>query len=275
MKSLLKKLEEYKKITIFITAILLLVRIFLKYAEKSKGLYLAHDYMYSIINYLILISALLIYFKNKKIRWTYYGVLLLLVVINTVGIYKSIDNIQFQSKFTHGENTFIVKETKDEPDYSLVYTPKYEIFIRLADKIKVTNGYKPFSNMAYEVTWINDEKALVKFLDGKNHTAKGKILNFTKVNGQYLNVLASLNGIWADKNNKGNTITFDRGQITYKSGNEIYWYSSSMADEQGNYGSILYATNDNPSIYILKNKDNTITVGYIELKNNKQNVYSK
>lgn len=51
--------------------------------------------------------------------------------------------------------------------------------------------------------------------------------------------------------------------------------SSSMSDEQGNYGSILYGTNDSPALYILKNEDNTITLGYVELKNNKQSVYSK
>lgn len=275
MKNILIKLRKFKKTTIFITSILLLIRIFLGYAEKSKGLYLVHDYMYSIINYLILASALLIYLENKKIRWTYLVILLILTVTNTVAIYKSIDNIQFQSSFNRGENSFIVKETKDEAEYSLVYTTKYGIFIRLADKIKVTNGYKPFSNLQYEVTWINDEKALIKILNGSNHVAKGKFLNFTKLNGQYLNVLANLEGTWTDKSNSGNTISFDRGQITYKSGNKIYWYSSSMADEQGNYGSILYGANNTPSIYLLVNGDNTITMGYVELKNNKQNVYSR
>lgn len=268
-------MAKYKKITIFITFILLFIRIFLEYAEKSRGLYLVHDYMYNVINYLIILSALSIYFENRKTRLTYFWVLLILASINTVGIYKSIDNIQFQSNFSKGKNMFIVKETKNETDYSLVYTKSHKIFIRLVEKLRLGNGYKPFSNMSYEVTWINNEKAIIKFSNGQSHEVRGKILNFTETNGQYLNVLASLNGSWTDKNNNNNSITFDRGEITYKIGNKTYWYSSSMADEQGNYGSILYGSNNTPGIYILKNDDNTITMGYIQLKNNRKYIYSR
>lgn len=275
MKSFLDKLNKYKAIPICITAILLLIRISLLYIVKRKNLYLEHDYMYGIINYLILIMALMICFKNKKIRYTYWSVILILIIVNTSIIYRSIDNVQFQAKYAHGENSFIVKETKDESQFSLVYTKSHKIFIRLIDKIQVKDGYKPFSNSAYEVIWIENEKALIKYSYGNNLRSKGHILNFAKVNGPYSNVLASLQGKWTDKSNIDNTITFDRGQITYKSGNEIFWYSSSMSDEQGNYGSILYGTNDSPALYILKNEDNTITLGYVELKNNKQSVYSK
>ena len=84
-----------------------------------------------------------------------------------------------------------------------------------------------------------------------------------------------MNGTWTDKNSKKNTINIAGEQITYKSGKEIYWYSSSMSGEQGNYGSILFGTGDTPSIYILINGDNTITVGYTELKNNKRSIYVK
>ena len=67
MKSILKKIMGYKKTTIFIIILLILLRIFFEYAKESKGLYLVHGYMYNIINYIILSSALLICFENKKI----------------------------------------------------------------------------------------------------------------------------------------------------------------------------------------------------------------
>ena len=275
MKSILKKIMGYKKTTIFIIILLILLRIFFEYAKESKGLYLVHGYMYNIINYIILSSALLICFENKKIRWTYRSILLLLIIINTVGIYKSIDNIQFQSKFTHAKNSFVIRETKDESEFSLVYIPAHKMFIKLDDKIKITNGYKPFLNKGYQVIWLNDDKALIKYLNGTNHTSRGDILNFSKSNGPYSNVLANLSGTWTDKNNNKDTINIAGVQITYKVGNKIYWYSSSMSGEQGNYGSILYGNSDTPSIYILMNEDNTITMGYTALKNNKQSVYTK
>lgn len=231
--------------------------------------------MYGVINYIILIIALLVYFKNRKIRLIYWGLLLILTLINTVGIYKSIDNVQFQAKFTHGENYFVVKEIKSDTNFSLVYSKRHKIFIYLIDKISIKNDYKPFSNNKYKVLWINNEKALIKYEYGSNTEAKGHILNFTKINAPYSNVLGNLEGTWADKNNKGNTITFDREQITYKAGSEIYWYSSSMADEQGNYGSVLYGANNTPAIYILINSDSTITIGYIDLKNDTKNIYGK
>ncbi|MCB2291606.1 hypothetical protein LGK97_17975 [Clostridium sp. CS001] len=275
MNNILKKLQMYKKTTIFIIIILILLRLFFEYARKSKGLYLAYDYIYNIMNYMILVTALLLYFENEKARWAYLGILILFIIMNTLGIYKSIINIQFQSRFTHAKNSFIIRETKDEPEFSTIYIPAHKIFMRLDDKIKVTNGYKPFSNKEYEIIWLNDDKALVKYLNGTNHTSKGHILNFSRTNGPYSNVLANLSGTWVDKNNNKNTINIAGVQITYKIRNEIYWYSSSMSDEQGNYGSILYGNRDAPSIYILMNANDTITVGYTALNNNEQNIYIK
>ncbi|MBX4264356.1 hypothetical protein [Clostridium estertheticum] len=275
MKSILEKLRKHQIIIIFIILVLILLRSFFEYAIKSKGLYLVHDYMYNILNYIILALALLVYFKNEKVRWTYLGILLLLITMNTFGIYKSISNIQFQSNFTHAQNSFIIRETKDEPEFSIIYIPAHKIFMRLDDKIKVTNGYKPFANKGYEVVWLNDDKALIKYLNGTNHISKGDILNFSKTNGPYSNVLANLSGTWIDKNNNKNTINIAGVQITYKVKNKIYWYSSSMSGEQGNYGSILYGNSDTPSIYILMNANNTITVGYTVLNNNEQSIYTK
>lgn len=273
MKSFLNKLSRYKAIPICIVIILLSARLFLAYLEKRKGLYLEHDYFYNVINYLMLISALFIYFQSKKIRWAYWLVLLFFIIANTMGIYKSISNVQFQNSFINGDNSFIVRETKDESNFSLVYERRHRIFIYLVDKIGVKDGYKPFYNNNYEVSWINNEKAMIKYSYGNSHKAKGEILNFTKVNGPYSNVIGSLEGAWTDKNNNKNTFTIDRGQITFKIGSKIYWFSSTMADEQGNYGSILYGANDTPTLYILKNDDNTITIGYVEPNNNVRYIY--
>ena len=275
MKHVVEKLKKFKAIPILITIMLIFFRLFLYYAAKSKGLYLEHDYMYSVINYVIILTAFFIYISNKKVRWTYLIILIILAGVNTDGIYKSINNVEFQQSFTNGENFFIIKETKDEPEFSLVYVKKHKIFIRLGDKLKVKDGYKPFFNGKYKVIWLNDEKALVKFVYGSSYKSKGEILNFTAINGAYSNVLGGLQGTWTDKNNKENTLTFDRGQITYKTGTEIYWYSSSQAGEQGNYGSILYGANDTPSLFLLKNDDNTMMVGYTDIKNDKKSVYSK
>ncbi|MDV3427254.1 MAG: hypothetical protein LIR50_08755 [Bacillota bacterium] len=266
MKYLIERLKKYKAIPVFISIMLIFFRLFLYYAAKSKELYLEHDYMYSVINYIIISAALLIYISNKKVRRTYFIILIILALVNTAGIYKSISNVEFQQSFTNGKNLFIIKETKDEPEFSLVYVKKHKIFIRLGDKLKIKDGYKPFLNGKYKVIWLSGDKALVKFVYGSSYKAKGEILNFTIINGAYSNVLGGLQGTWTDKNNKENTLTFDRGQITYKTGTEIYWYSSSQADEQGNYGSILYGADGTPSLFVLKNDDNTMTVGYADLK---------
>ena len=44
---------------------------------------------------------------------------------------------------------------------------------------------------------------------------------------------------------------------------------------QGNYGSILYGTKDTPTLYIIKNTDNTLTVGSVDIKDNKVTIYSR
>jgi len=200
--------------------------------------------------------------------------LLILFIINTIGLYKTDKNVEFQKSFTHGDNYFMVRETKDEPNFSLVYEKRHKILIYLVDKIIVKDGYKPFLKNTYEVVWASEEKALIKYSFGKEHKAKGDILNFTKINGAYANLLGSLEGNWADKSLK-NTLDFKGGQITYKISKATYWYSSSQAGEQGNYGSILYGTKDTPTLYIIKNADNSLTVGYVDLKNKNVSIYSR
>ncbi|MFA6941981.1 MAG: hypothetical protein WCQ54_13545, partial [Clostridiaceae bacterium] len=69
MKHVVEKLKKFKAIPILITIMLIFFRLFLYYAAKSKGLYLEHDYMYSVINYVIILTAFFIYISNKKVRW--------------------------------------------------------------------------------------------------------------------------------------------------------------------------------------------------------------
>lgn len=282
LKNFLNKLSRFKIIFIALTIILIGIRLFFEYAKKKKGLLLEYDYMYYVINYIIILSALFICFKNKAIRWIYFGIIIILAIINTVGINKCINNVEFQKKFVRGENMFIIKETKNNPEnavdktpYSLVYTKSHKIFIRLYDKLRISGNYKPFKNNAYKVTWINDEKAVLKYSYGSKKAAKAKIYNFSKGNGEYQNVLGKLNGTYNDKNEEQSSIQFDNGIITLKINDEKYWYSSSSADEQGNYGTILYDDKYIHGIYILINKDNTITVGSTILKNDKQYIFSR
>ncbi|HEY5562996.1 MAG TPA: hypothetical protein VIK72_14800 [Clostridiaceae bacterium] len=94
------------------------------------------------------------------------------------------------------------------------------------------------------------------------------------MNGAYVNLLGSLEGKWTDKS-KSNTFEFSGGHITYKIGRSSYFYDSSQAGEQGNYGSILYGTKDTPTLYIIKNADNTLTVSSVDIKDNKVTIYSR
>ena len=230
MKIIFNKLSKYKAVPICITIILIIGRVALAYIGKKKQLYLEYDYFYNVLNYLILIFAFLTFFKNKGIRWTYWSLLLVLFIFNTMGLYKSVKNVEFQRSFTQGKNYFMVRETKEEQGFSLVYEKRHKIFIYLVDKIIVKDGYKPFTRGDYKVIWPNDEKAIIKYTFGKDKKEKGDILNFTKLNGAYVNLLGSLEGKWNDKS-KSNTFEFSGGHITYKIGRSSYFYDSSMAGE--------------------------------------------
>lgn len=115
----------------------------------------------------------------------------------------------------------------------------------------------------------------MKYSYGNNKIVKAKIYNFSTISGQYQNVLGKLNGIYYRKDGKLNSIEFSNGMVTYRNQDEIYWYSSSNADEQGNYGTVLYGAKNAHGLYIVINNDNTITVGSADLADNKHYIYSK
>ena len=83
----------------------------------------------------------------------------------------------------------------------------------------------------------------------------------------YFNVLGSIRGNWVDENNRNNKLDLTSGGITLELDGESYNYNFQNADEQGISGTILYGEDSTPSVSIILNKDNTISVGIVSLKN--------
>ncbi|MGL4373582.1 MAG: hypothetical protein ACRCS6_07355, partial [Turicibacter sp.] len=174
-----------------------------------------------------------------------------------------------------GIHSFVIKETKDNPDFSSLYAVKYSNLMKLSDLLKVRNDYKPFMNGEFEVTWLNDDYALVECMDGELLRAKAVILSFKSRNEDYTNVIGSLSGVYVDAMNEQNCLTIEGDTITYQTPVDTYWYSGSSADEQGNYGTVLYGSDFAPVIYLLKNSDDSVTIGEVKLGEHIQSIYVK
>lgn len=272
-KKTLSKREIFKIVILCCALIMIIFRVFAEYAAKKKGLYLLHDYMYRVINYSILILLAISAPRNKKIKILEYSILAILLVLNTIGLKSDPNNPVFLSYSPNKENVIVIKETTDPIKGSYGLKKSHYIFFRVVDKYFTDNQYRTFSKGTYKVNWVNNHIAKVTYLKGESNKIVQHITNF-KPNGQaYTNVLGTLQGKWTNKNNWQNKLEIKGGMITLEKGGETYFYDAMKADEQGNYGSVIYGKDENPSFSIIKNEDGTILVGDVTLDKPQEHTY--
>lgn len=272
-KKTLSRMEIFKIVILCCALIIIAFRVFVEYAAKKKGLYLLHDYMYGVINYSILILLAISAPRNKKIKILEYSILAILLVLNTKGFKNHPNNPVFLSYSPNKENVVVIKETADPIKGSYGLKKSHYIFFRVVDKYFTYNQYRTFSNGTYKVHWVNDNIAKVTYLTGESNKVAQHITNF-KPNGQaYTNVLGSLQGKWHDKNNSQNKLEIKGGMITLEKGGQTYFYDAMKADEQGNYGTVIYDQYRDPNFSIIKNEDGTILVGDVTLDKPQEHTY--
>lgn len=265
--------KKYLKIFAFcLMVVFIVIRISLEILIKDKGLYLLHDSIYRIINYSIILLGLILLPKNKIIRSIGYAVFGALFIVNTLGYIKDFKSPLFYSYSPGKEHVVIIKETDDSIKGSYGLTLAHKIFVRINDKFFTDDQYRTFSAGTYKVRWIDEDIATVTYLSGNKliqHIYDYRPSTATS----YFNVLGSINGKWVDKNNPSNKLDLTSGNIKLDMDGETYFYYFGNADEQGISGTVLYGAEGVPSVSIILNDDNTISVGLVSLKDEEFNTF--
>ncbi|PRR81942.1 hypothetical protein [Clostridium vincentii] len=191
-----------------------------------------------------------------------------------MGYIKDFKSPLFYSYSPSEEHVVIIKETDDPIKGSYGLTMAHKIFVRITDKFFTDDEYRTFSKGTYKVRWIEEDIATVTYLSGNRNKLIQHIYDYRDFNGtSYFNVLGSISGKWVEKDNENNKLDLTSGNIKLDMNGATYFYYFGDADEQGIHGTVLYGAEGVPSVSIILNDDNTISVGLVSLNSEKFNTY--
>lgn len=223
----------------------------------KKGYYLIYDWIFYLINYLIILIGLYLYLKQKwdMKKSTKIAITVVLIVINGTIIYKiGIPNILI-SKSSDKKHELILKEYPGMNFKTMRLKRRGFIFGRQVDTLEGTAIYKAIENKNYKVDWASDDNAVFTYQTNEEGKLSEKIYNFRTTDTiSYYYVLPSIEGKWVSKENKKNYFIYDGKKIIYSDGKKIYYYSPKNSTQYGVL-SLVIKSKENPTISVVINSD--------------------
>lgn len=290
---MLKNCKKIKIVvgTVFIMLILLLLSIDI---VKIKGYYLIYHWMYFAIIYVILFLAIILCSKNKYLRWIEYVIILVILGFNTKALLDANENKVFIFKSPNFKNEIIIKEVvkkkhgKDSSVETFGLKRRFYLFSKRVDEYPTENLYKAFSLGSYKVNWIKDNIAAINYLSNKDGDVKQHVYTFNFQEPiSYNYVTASITGKWVDKENPNNTLTVEKGKFIYVKDGQTFVYHGATAVQKGYAAVVFKGVGKNPDLSIvfnegdiidsscLLNKDATIFIGHVSLKDEKYGLFQR
>lgn len=289
-------LKNHKKIKIVVSVVFVMLILLLLFMEivKRRGYYLIYDWIYFAIVYGILFLAIMLCSKNKYLRWIEYVVILVILGFNTKALLDASENKVFIFNSPNFKNEIIIKEVvnKKHGKYSSIKTfhlkRRFYLFSKRVDEYPTENLYRAFSSGKYKVNWINENIATVNYLYNKYKEIKQYVYTFNFEEPiSYNYVTASITGKWVDKENPNNTLTIQNNKFIYKKGEETFVYDGANAVQKGYRAVVFQASGLAPDLSIilnegskidnscLLNKEATIFIGHVSLKDEKYGLFKK
>ncbi|MDU1053050.1 hypothetical protein [Clostridium baratii] len=251
-----------------------------------KDYYLIYDFIFYVVNYLILIIFCLLISKGKIVRYIFYGIAIALITANTVFFYFMGNVNLIVSKSENNKYEVILKEYKHMNYNTVRLKRRWLIYGKKVQTFEGSYNLKFIQENNYKIIWDNDQ-ALILY---KNYDAgvEVSIVSFRKDNYiSYQNVIPALEGKWIDKSNKNNNIIFNQGKIIYTKDDKLYYYNSQNTVQYGVDAILVKGGYDKPTFAVLLNSnakigencllndDATISIYNIGLEDSKGGVYYK
>ena len=252
----------------------------------TREYYLIHDWVFYVINYVIIILFLLLYCKNRHIRWIKLVIGLILLVSNTTFFYYMGNVNLVVSKSTDNQHEVILKEYKNTSNESIRLKRKGFLFGKKVATLRGSSLYKALEEDAYKIVWSNEDTAIVTYQANENGALQQSIFNFRSSNYvSYYYVSVSLTGKWFEQDNPQNYFIYNEGEIIYAKDGQLHYYGDEDSEQQGIFSVVIDGDDKKPSFSVLLNTDaevgdnglitdgGTITIFPVSLKETGGKVY--
>lgn len=274
-----------------IIVLLLAFQVLLVTVAVPRDYYLIHDWIFFAINYVIILLFLCLFSgKNLYIKWIKFMIGLILLTVNTTFFYYIGDTNVVVSKSTGNQHELILKEYKKMNYESVQLKRRGFLFGRKVDTLMGSSTYKAIEKGTYKIQWISGDIAVLHYQVSSTRPALyQKAFSYRASNyARHQYVAPSLNGKWIDKEDPGNYLLYDQGEIVYSDNGQLFYYRTVKDTKQyGIFSLAVSGDEQRPSFMIVLNKDaafgdddllvdgSTITISPATLKETKYKVYSR
>ena len=139
----------------------------------------------NLILFLVVLISPVIFWKPEKSNFMWiklaYNVIATIIVLATILLYPIFysENKYFMFKSPNGNRNLIVEEKSFLlSGSSYFYEKKFGIFIKSLDKgISTDDGYRPFSDNQYKLTWIDNSTVKLEYDYGSMGIWKSEIID--------------------------------------------------------------------------------------------------
>ena len=248
--------------------------------------HLIHDWVFYVINYVIIALFLLLHSKNRHVRWIKLVIGVILLVSNTTFFYYMGNVNVVVSKSTDNQHEVILKEYKNTSNESIRLKRKGFLFGKKVATLRGSSLYKAFEEDMYKIEWSNEDTAIVTYQANENGILQQSIFNFRSSNYiGYHYVSVSLTGKWFEQDNPQNYFIYNEGEIIYAKDGQLHYYGDEDSEQQGIFSVVIDGDDKKPSFSVLLNTDaevgdnglitdgGTITIFPVSLKETGGKVY--
>ena len=252
----------------------------------TREYYLIHDWVFYVINYVIIILFLLLYCKNRHVRWIQLAIGLTLLVCNTTFFYYLGNVNVVVSKSTDNQHEVILKEYKKTSNETIRLKRKGFLFGKKVATLRGSSLYKALEEDMYKIVWSNEDTAIVTYQANEKGVLQQSIFNFRSSNYvSYRYVSVSLTGKWFEQDNPQNYFIYNEGEIIYAKDGQLHYYRDEDSEQQGIFSVVISGNDKKPSFTVLLNADaeigdnglitdgGTITIFPVSLQETEGKVY--
>ena len=220
-----------------------------------KGYWLIHEWLFYLINYLIIfflfvMGALVFAERNKK--WALLLYAFAFTIVNSTFFYYMGNVNLLMVESDDGKHEVIIKEYKKLKKETVRLVRRGEIFGKEVAFFKGSSDFKAFEEERYKIDWNSGDIAAVTYQTDSNGVLGQQIFNFRSSDYvSYQNVAVSLTGRWIEQGNPKNYFMSDNNEMVYVKDGELHYYNIHNTEQFGIYSVMVNGAGTAPTLSII------------------------
>ncbi|MGL5313588.1 MAG: hypothetical protein ACRC92_10095 [Peptostreptococcaceae bacterium] len=250
------KNKKIKVLLFLLEIVIITFQLFTAFIAKYKDYYLLYDWIFYLLNYVIIVIPFVIFHKYKKYSQLRILLAIFLVALNTIYFYKLGTNKLIVSQSPNKNHELILKEYKNINTETIRLKRKFLIYGKKVSIMDTSLYYKTFLEGNYKIDWLSDDIAVVTYISNERFEINQDIFPFRDTGSiSYYYVLASITGKWTDKSDNSNYLIQNKGELTYSKNGDIYNYTSEDITQYGILAIMVNGNDTKPSFTVILNSD--------------------